>query len=178
VLEPPSPSQFPPTASGAPKAPYRTNAIATLARGLIAGSIASAAMLGMLLGFGRREGTPWRFLNAAAYAIAGARADGVWGVQFDVTPIGAAVVIIVSLAAGIFVARLAPSQRVWHLVAAVAGVSLAGYFLHLHAGARTPGGLAAILSVGELRALYLAFGVTLFAGMRIAFTSVGRTQMP
>ena len=69
-------------------------------------------------------------------------------------------------------------QRVRHLVAAVVGVSLTGYFLHLHVGTRTPGGVADILSVGQLRALYLAFAIALAAGMRIAFTSVGRTHTP
>ena len=148
------------------------------ARGLTAGATAAAATLGMLLGFGRREGTPWRLLNAAAHVVIGARADDVWGGQLDVTPMGAAVVILVSLAAGILVARLAPPHRVWHLIAAVAVVSLTGYLAHFHVGARTPGGLAALLSVGELRALYAVFGVALFAGMRIAFTSVGRSPAP
>jgi len=132
----------------------------------------------MLVGFGRRDGTIWHPLNAAAHIILGAHADGVWGLQLDVTPVGAAVVYTVSLAAGIVVARLAPTQRVWHLVAAVAGVSLTGYLLHLHVGTRTPGGLAELLSVGQLRALYLACGIALIAGMRIAFTSAGRTPTP
>jgi hypothetical protein len=177
VSEPPhSPSL--PLDSRASRSPRDSGIGAILARGLPAGTIAAAAMLGMLLGFGRHEGTPWRFLNAAAHVLIGAHADDVWGLQLNVTPIGAAVVYTVSLIAGTLVARLAPTQRVWHLAAAVSGVSLTGYLLHLHVASRTPGGLAALLSVGELRALYLAFGVALFAGIRIAFTRSGHTQTP
>ena len=59
----------------------------------------------MLVGFGRRDGTIFGTpLNAAAYISLGAHADGVWGLQLDVTPVGAAVVYTVSLAAGILVA--------------------------------------------------------------------------
>jgi hypothetical protein len=130
----------------------------------------------MLLGYGRREGTPWRPLNAAAHTLVGARADDVWGYQTDVTPLGGAVVIVVSLVAGIIVARLGSHHRFLHLVAASAGVSLLGYLVHLHVVASTPGGLAALLSVGELRALYLAAGIALLAGMRFAFHGPKRTQ--
>jgi hypothetical protein len=56
--------------------------------------------------------------------------------------------------------------------AAAAGVALTSYFLHLHVVARSPGGLAALLSVGELRGIYLMLGVALVAGMRFAFFGV------
>jgi hypothetical protein len=124
----------------------------------------------MLLGFGRREGTLWRPLNAAAHTLLGGHADGVWGYQTDVTLAGVGVVLVVSLVAGLLVAGLASPHRVSHLVMAAAGVSLTGYLFHLHLVARTPGGLAALLTVGELRALYLALGIALLAGMRFAFS--------
>jgi hypothetical protein len=44
--------------------------------------------------------------------------------------------------------------------------------------ARLPGGLAELLSVGQLRALYLALGIALFAGMRFAFYGLERTPVP
>jgi hypothetical protein len=59
-----------------------------------------------------------------------------------------------------------------HVVAAAAGVALTGYLVHLHVAARAPGGLAALLSVGELRGLYVTLGVALGAGMRFAFSTV------
>jgi hypothetical protein len=55
-------------------------------------------------------------------------------------------------------------------------VSLAGYLLHLHLVARTPGGLADLLTVGELRGTYLTLAIALVAGMRFAF-STGATTL-
>jgi len=56
-------------------------------------------------------------------------------------------------------------------------VALIGYLLHLHVIARTPGGLAALLSLGELRALYLASGIALAIGIRLALPAGSRTQV-
>jgi hypothetical protein len=58
-----------------------------------------------------------------------------------------------------------------HVATAAGGVAVVGYLLHLHVVARTPGGLADLLTVGELRALYLTLGVALVAGMRFAFST-------
>jgi hypothetical protein len=138
-------------------------------RGLVAGVVAAAALLGFLIGTGRRAGTPWRPVNAAAYAIIGARADGVWEFDLGVTPMGVAVVLVLSVAAGIVVARIASSFRRMHVVVVAAGVALLGYLLHLHVTARTQGGLAVLLSVGEMRAVYVALALSLAAGMSFAF---------
>jgi hypothetical protein len=165
---------IPPT----PDAPHRTGAASIAARGLVAGSVAAGALLGMLLGFGRREGTLWRPLNAAAHTLIGGRADGVWGYQTDVTLAGGAVVLVVSFVAGLLVARLVSPRRFLRLTAAAAGVSLTGYLFHLNVVARTPGGLAALLSVGQLRALYLALGIALLGGMRLAFYDHKRAREP
>ena len=145
-------------------------------RGVVAGCVACAAVLGVLLGLGRRSGTIWRPLNAAAHTLLGARADGVWGFDPGVTPAGGLVVLVMSVAAGFAVARIAATFRSLHVVGAAAAVSLAGYLLHLHVAARTPGGLAALLSVGELRALYVMLALALFAGMRLAFFSEGEAH--
>jgi hypothetical protein len=131
--------------------------------------VAGAGLVGLLIGLGRRAGTAWRPINAAAHTILGARADGIWDFDPGVTPTGVAVVLVLSAAGGILVARIASSVRGLHVLLAAAGVSLLGYLLHLHVAARTPGGLAAILTVGELRAVYVTLALSLVAGMRFAF---------
>jgi hypothetical protein len=143
--------------------------------GIVAGTTAGAAVLGLLMGVGRRTGTVWRPINAAAHGLLGAQADGVWSYHGSVTPVGGLVVLVMSVVAGIITARIAPSFRTLHVAMAAAGVALTGYILHLHVVARTPGGLADLLTVGELRALYLMLGVALVAGMRFAFSTGAAT---
>lgn len=143
--------------------------------GVVSGTIAGAAVLGLLIGIGRRAGTAWRPINAAAYAVLGAQADGVWSYHGSVTPMGGLVVLVMSVVAGLATARIAPPFRTLHVAAAAAGVALLGYLLHLHVVARTPGGLADLLTVGELRALYLTLGIALVAGMRFAFSTRATT---
>jgi hypothetical protein len=144
-------------------------------RGLVSGAVAAAAVLGLLIGIGRRSGTVWRPLNAAAHGLLGAHADDVWSYHGSVTPVGGVVVLVMCMVAGFIVARIASPYRTLHVVAAAAGVALASYLLHLHVVARTPGGLAALLSVGELRGLYLTLGLGLVAGMRFAFSAATST---
>jgi hypothetical protein len=72
--------------------------------------------------------------------------------------------------AGVIVAMLARSFRTFRAVVAAAGVALVGYLLHVHLVARVDGGLSALLSVGELRALYFAGASALVLGMRVAFS--------
>jgi hypothetical protein len=136
-----------------------------------AASITAAIILGMLFGLGRRYSTLWRPLNAAAHTVLGARADGVWGFQSDVTPAGVAVVLVVSAMTGIVIALLASSGRTVYRAMTTFGIGLLAYLVHVHIVARTPGGLAALLTIGELRALYAAVAVALFIGMRYAFSS-------
>jgi hypothetical protein len=145
------------------------SAPSTLQRGIAAGLVAAAAIIGLLIGIGRRAGTAFRPLNATAYAVLGTRADGVWGFG-HVTIIGVLVVLALSAAAGILVAWLSPSQRTLREVVAAAGVALAGYFVHAHVAVRIDGGLSALLSFGELRALYLTLASALVLGMRLAFS--------
>lgn len=138
--------------------------------------MAASAVLGLLLGIGRRAGTAWRPINAAAHTVIGEQADGVWSYHGSVTPLGGLGVLVMSVAAGFVVARLASSSRTLHVVAAAAGVVLIGYLVHLHVVARTPGGLAALLSVGELRGMYLTAGLALVAGTRFAFSTVAQPR--
>ena len=139
-----------------------------LTRATYAGLISFAAVTGLLLGIGRRAGTPWRPLNAAAQWWIGTRADGVWNFQQDVTPTGCLVVLVLSMMAGFVAACVTVSRRTPYIFLASACVAIAGYFIHLHVVARTPGGLTALLSVGELRALYAVLGVALAVGIRLA----------
>lgn len=141
-----------------------------LAVGLGAGLVTAASSLGMLLGMGRRDSTLWRPLNAAAHAVLGVRADDVWGFQPDVTLVGGAVVLVVSAVAGVVIAELTSSRRTLPSALASFGVALVGYLAHVHIVARTPGGLAALLTLGELRALYATGAIALLVGMRYAFS--------
>lgn len=137
---------------------------------MAAGTVAAAGVIGLLIGIGRRTGTAFRPLNATASALLGTRADDVWGFDGFVTVVGGLVVFVLSAMAGIVVARLAPSHRTLRVLTAAAGVALVGYLLNLHVAARAPGGLSALLSVGELRALYLTVATALVLGMRLAFS--------
>ncbi len=148
-------------------APVRSVTRVTLA--LAAAGITAATLIGMLLGLGRRYSTLWRPLNAAAHTVLGTRADGVWGFQVDVTLTGVAVVLVMSAMTGVVIAELTSSGRTLYRVIVALGLALIGYLVHVHIVARTPGGLAALLTLGELRALYAAVAFALVAGMRYAF---------
>ena len=158
----------PPSTSPERSARRREPSVAT--RGIAAGRVASATVLGLLIGIGRRAGTALRPLNATAYTLLGTRADGVWGFDAVVTLTGVLVVLVVGALAGVIVAMLARSFRTFRAVVAAAGVALVGYLLHVHLVARVDGGLSALLSVGELRALYFAGASALVLGMRVAFS--------
>jgi hypothetical protein len=158
----------PPSAS--PAREMRGREPSAFQRGIAAGLVAAAAVTGLLVGSGRRAGTALRPLNATAYSLLGTRADGVWGFDPIVTVVGVVVVLAVSALAGVVVARLSPSFRAFRVLAAAAGVALVGYLLHVHVAARIDGGLSALLSVGELRALYLTVASALVLGMRFAFS--------
>jgi hypothetical protein len=153
-----------------------TSTLSRLSVGLATGIVTAAAIVGTLLGLGRRSSTLWRPLNAVAHTILGERADGVWEFHADVTLTGCLVVLVVSLIAGVVTAWLTSSRRILPGAIAACGVALAGYFIHVHVVARTPGGLAALLSVGELRALYMMGAIALAGGMRYAFSPVAEAM--
>lgn len=161
-------SIFPPSTSHDRGAPRRE--VTVVGRGIAAGLIASAAVLGLLVGIGRRAGTALRPLNATAYTLLGTRADGVWGFDLVVTLVGVLVVLAVGALAGMLVSRLSPPFRTFRVLVAAAGVALVGYFLHVHLAARVDGGLSALLTIGELRALYAVGASALVLGMRFAFS--------
>jgi hypothetical protein len=139
-------------------------------RGVAAGLVAASAVTGLLIGIGRRAGTALRPVNATAYAVLGTRADGVWDFDPIVTVVGVLVVLAVCTTAGMVVARLSPSFRTLRTLVVAAGVALVGYLLHVHVASRLDGGLSALLSVGEMRALYVTAASALVLGMRFAFS--------
>jgi hypothetical protein len=145
-------------------------AASVLRRGIVAGVVGAAGVTGLLVGIGRRAGTAVRPLNATGYVLLGPRADGVWGIEMNVTLAGVVVVLAVSVVAGMLVARLSPPNRTARALVAAAGVSLVGYLLHVHVAARVDGGLSALLTLGELRALYLTYAIALATGMRLALS--------
>ena len=140
----------------------------SIAVGLVAGGVCAAATIGVLLGLGQRSGAWWRPLNSAAHVILGARADGVWGFESVVTPTGVAVVLVMSAVAGVVAGWLAFSPRARDAALAAFAVTSAGYLVHVHLAARLAGGLGALLTVGELRAVYCTAAVALLAGTRCA----------
>ena len=158
------------------EAPMPARASSRTQCGLVAGVIAGAAVLGLLIGIGRRSGTAWRPVNAAAHGILGVQADDVWSYHGSVTPTGGLVVLVLCVMAGLVVARIAPTFRTLHVATAAAGVALVSYFLHVHVVSSIPGGLAALLSVGELRGLYVTLALALTAGMRFAFSPVTKSS--
>lgn len=142
----------------------------TVLRALVSGTVAAAAVLGLLIGIGGRAGTRWRPVNAAAHVAIGAQADGVWSYHGSVTPVGGLVVLVLSIAAAFAVVRLATWFPWVHGSVAAAVVGFIGYLLHVEVAARLPGGLSALLALGELRGLYVILAVALVAGMRFAFS--------
>ena len=93
-----------------------------------------------------------------------------WRPKITAFTVGCVVALVMSAVAGLVVARLAPSHRTFRVLVAAAGVALVGYLLHLYVAARSVGGLSALLSVGELRALYVSLALALVLGMRFAFS--------
>lgn len=155
----------------APERDTRPRGTSAFRRGVAAGLVAAAAVTGLLLGIGRRAGTAFRPLNATAAGVLGTRADNVWGFDAIVTIAGVVVVLALSTLAGTIVARLSPSFRTLRTLLAAAGVAIVGYLLHVHAAARMDVGLSALLTVGELRALYVTLASALVLGIRFAFSA-------
>ena len=87
-------------------------------RGSRAGAVAASAVTGALLGFGLRGGMAARPFNAAAIALLGDRARGVWGFVTGVSVAGELVIVVSCVLAGAVGAaalQLVPSNnRVRH----------------------------------------------------------------
>jgi hypothetical protein len=97
------------------------------------------------------------------------REAGVRGVDAIVTLAGCVVVLAVSVVTGADVRARAAATHSSRPPRDVGRVARR-YLLHVHVAARVDGGLSALLTVGELRALYLTYAIALVAGMRLAFS--------
>jgi LytS/YehU family sensor histidine kinase len=95
-----------------------SNIGSALWRGGRAGAVAASAVTGALLGFGLRGGMAARPFNAAAIALVGDRARGVWGFVTGVSAAGELVIVVSCVLAGALCAavlQLVPSNnRVRH----------------------------------------------------------------
>jgi hypothetical protein len=137
--------------------------------GVWSGAIASAAVLGALLGAGWRAGVPWRPLNAVAVLLLRGRADGVWGFDAAVTATGAALTLGTTFLLGILFSLVAAPWRGLRLLAASVVVSAAAYGTTRAAlGPVLQPAPEAGLTAAQLALACIALAAALVAGIRLA----------
>lgn len=140
--------------------------------GLAVGTLSAAATVGTLIGFGARAGMPARPFNGIARLFFGARADGVWGFDPTITPVGAALHVTLVLASGVVFVTLAGRlrrQEIWRAAALAVAVALTDLVLDVIVASRfLHAGLADVLAPGQLLALHLLLAASLVVGMRLA----------
>ncbi|MDQ6887797.1 MAG: hypothetical protein M3068_10935 [Gemmatimonadota bacterium] len=123
--------------------------------GIIAGAIAAAATLGVLVGFGRARRAGARPVNAIAHILLGARAFDVLDLDAVVTSTAVALHIASLLVWGILFAMVAGRSRGWRLAtAAVAFVLGAALIDFAVLPDRLRPGFEHVLSRPELVLLY------------------------
>lgn len=138
----------------------------------MAGAVAAAAAMGMVLGFGVRAGTPARGFNAIAALVLGDRAQGVWGWVSTVTLTGIAVLVAVMVGWGSLFALVVGRVRGWRLAAMALGVALGALVVSVAVVQRRLGAdTVEVLGPGQLVGLHLMLAVTLAVGMRLARSS-------
>lgn len=133
---------------------------------MVAGIIAAAATVGVLLGLGRAHGATFTLLNDTAHILIGERARLVESSHAVVTPL-AMLVHVLSLALwGVLFAMIAASWRGWRLIAAgvlfAAAVLLIDLFI-LPASLRP--GFETAMSLPELILLYAVLAFALVYGI-------------
>lgn len=134
----------------------------------MAGTIAAAATVGVLLGLGRARGAAFDLLNDTAHLVLGERARLVSSAHLTVTTIAMLVHIASLLAWGVLFTLFAASLRGWRLaIAAVvfAGTILAIDILLLPAALRP--GFETAMTSGELVLLYAVMAAALALGLRV-----------
>lgn len=146
-------------------------------RGARAGTIASAAVTGALLGFGLRAGMAARPFNAAAVLVLGDRARGVWGFVSGVSVAGEIVVIASCVLAGALcgaLVQLAPgASRARHPRLLAFSVSLAAAVAALLLlVARAPDFVGSVpggaLTISEGALLSIVVSIAYASGMGLA----------
>ncbi len=135
---------------------------------MIAGLVAAAATMGVLVGFGHGRGAPSRVLNTVAHAVLGYRAEITDAFDPAVTLTAVAVHVAALLIWGILFALVAGRLRGVPLFGAAVMVAAAAYFVDFHlVPARLTPGFETVLTISELIAVYavLAAGLTLGAAI-------------
>lgn len=135
-------------------------------RGLVAGVIAAAATVGVLLGLGRAHGATFTLLNDAAHILIGERARLVESPHAVVTSLAMLVHALSVLLWGVLFALLAASWSGWRLAAAAVAFSAAILLVDtLILPPVLRPGFETAMSVAELILLYAVLAVALALGI-------------
>jgi hypothetical protein len=135
--------------------------------GVYAGIVAAAATAGTLIGFGRARGEAWRPLNAVGHLFLGYRARLMDRFDPLVTPVGIALHVLSVVVWGVLFALVAARLRGWRLAAAAAALGAAAFVIDTHLlPDRFDPGFPALLSRGELIAVYAVLAAALALGIR------------
>jgi hypothetical protein len=141
----------------------------TLMQGVLAGTLAAAAIAGALLGFGIQQGTPARPFNAVASLVLGDRAQGIWGFHPVVTVVGVIVHVALTLGWGLLFARLAGGMRGLRLAGAAVIVAATALAVNVLIATQLHGAnVSDVLAPAQVIALHVVLGVALGVGMRLA----------
>jgi len=140
-----------------------------LVTGITTGILPAAATTGMLLGFGVRDGAPALVFNAIGAMLLG---SGAAGRDFSMaTIVGALLHIVVMLLYGVAYTTLVAEQGEHRLSWAVA-VGAAAVIAMLVFTRVFGGGIALVLSLGNLLEIGAVIGIALPIGMRFALPQV------
>jgi hypothetical protein len=139
--------------------------------GITTGILPAAATTGMLLGFGMRDGAPARVFNAIGAILVGQRG---LGADFSAaTIVGVLLHVAVMLLCGVvYTALVAETEQhrfSWAIAIGAAAVVLMLVFARLFGG-----GIALVLSLGNLLEIGAVIVVALPIGMRLALPQVYR----
>lgn len=138
-------------------------------QGVWAGRIASAALAGLLIGFGRAHGAVFQPLNSIAHVTYGTRALLLDEFRAAVTLSGVLILIVAMVIWGIVLAVPAGRLRGIPLFIAALVVSAVSFvFNHFILPSRVAPGLDQLLTHGEMVALYLVMAIALAIGAGLA----------
>ena len=142
---------------------------ATLAQGILTGTLVAAATAGALLGFGIQQGMPARPFNAVASLLLGDRAEGIWGFHLVVTVVGMITHAVLSFGWGLLFARVAGGMRGLRLAASALIVAALAMAVHVILATRIlDAHVSDVLAPPQVIALHVVLGIALAVGMRFA----------
>lgn len=131
-----------------------------LVTGITTGLVPAAAVLGMVLGFGMRAGAPARGFVAVGETFLGSGAVG-----------GALLLLVLALLCGLAYISLVARERQHWLAWAITIGAVATIVMLVWSRARG-GGIALVLSTGNLFEIGVVIAITLPIGMRFALPQV------